>query len=155
MNNKYVDLGKGDIVNRVIQKGTTDCGLACIAMLSEIEDETVRSRAIELGLKKDGKFYTYTCDLVSLGSEFGLMIDPQEREFESFDSLTDKAILAINYNEGKGTWHWVVFHRTPDEKYVLDPRGKLPKRTGGYLPKKEKIKFWLKVTVSEQNVNDQ
>ena len=108
-------------MRRVIQEDTTGCGLACIAMLSGRSYKEVRNLALkELGFEDNGEFYTGTSHLVSLGQEFDLKIGKRRRKFKSFDLLPNKVILAINYKEKSDTWHWVVFHRTNKEQYILD-----------------------------------
>lgn len=83
----------------------------------------VRKLALSmLAFNEGGPFYTATKDLVSLGKRYNLTIDVRRRKFKSYEALPGKAILAINYREEADTWHWVVFHRTAHERYVLDPK---------------------------------
>jgi ABC-type bacteriocin/lantibiotic exporter with double-glycine peptidase domain len=109
-------------VRRVIQQDSTGCGIACIAMLAGQTYEQVRKLALSVtAFEEGGPFYTCTKDLVSLGAQYNLKIGIRRRKFKNYDALPDKAILAINYKEETDTWHWVLFHRTADDQYVLDP----------------------------------
>lgn len=110
-------------MKRVVQQDSTGCGIACIAMLAGKTYAEVRKYALKtLSLDECGPFYTNTNDLVKLGNQYELNVGVRRRKFKSFDILPDKAILAINYKENTNTWHWVVFHRTSSEQYVLDPK---------------------------------
>jgi len=40
----------------------------------------------------------------------------------------DLAIAAINFRPESDEWHWVVFRRTPDDLFILDPQAKRDKR---------------------------
>jgi len=110
-------------MERVVQQDGTGCGLACIAMLAARNYSDVKSSAIEiLEMDVNGKFYTTAPNLRKLGKAFKLDIDERCRKFQSFSLLPSLAILAINYREDQGTWHWVVFCRTDDEEFILDPK---------------------------------
>lgn len=110
-------------MRRVVQEDATGCGLACIAMLSGRKYQEVKNLAVsDLDFDNEGYFYTGTRDLVQLGESFGLKVGTRRRKFKKFDLLPNKAILAINYKEKSDTWHWVVFHRSNKEQYVLDPK---------------------------------
>jgi len=110
-------------VRRIIQQDTTGCGLACIAMLAKTSYKKVKALAIKnLDFDNDGEFYTNTKDLVFLGKNYSIEIGSRRRKFKGYGHLPDKAILAINYKESSDTWHWVIYHRTRNEEYVLDPK---------------------------------
>lgn len=115
-------------MRRVVQQDSTGCGIACVAMLAGKTYVQVRKLALEiLSLEEGDPFYTGTKDLVSLGERYNLKIGVRRRKFKAFEALPDKAILAINYKQNTDTWHWVVFHRTAKEPYVLDPKKSIKK----------------------------
>ncbi len=110
-------------IRRIVQKDRTGCGLACIAMLAECEYSQVKKAYLELFERaSNDEYYTRAPDLRKLGQAFSLDIGGRRRKFKNFQDLPKLAILAINYREDEGTWHWVVFCRTADEKFVLDPK---------------------------------
>lgn len=109
-------------MKRIIQEDSTGCGLACIAMLANKTYKTVRKVAERLEIKNQDKFYTGTKDLRELSQYFGIDIGFKRVKFNSYKSLPNIAILAINYREKSENWHWVVYYRTDNDEYVLDPK---------------------------------
>lgn len=110
-------------MQRIVQVDSTGCGLACVAMLAGRSYEQVKRKSIRLGILNDKEpFYTVTQDLRELLANYNISSKPG-RKVRKWESLPDKAILAINHQENYGIWHWVVFVRVSSEKfYVLDPR---------------------------------
>lgn len=125
-------------IRRIKQEDNTGCGLACIAMLARTDYKEVREKAIEFGIRRNGKFYTNTRDLHKLGQAFDVKtnqrrvrcVDKRIKERPDTKArfvLPDTAILAIN-ERNDGVWHWVVYRRTPRDEYFLDPRSKREER---------------------------
>lgn len=48
----------------------------------------------------------------------------REKDFVSWETLPDRALLAIKWHREKTgpAWHWVVFVREGSDRYVLDPK---------------------------------
>jgi ABC-type bacteriocin/lantibiotic exporter with double-glycine peptidase domain len=134
-------------MRRIVQVDATGCGLACIAILAKTNYKKVRELALELlGFEDDGVFYTGTSDLVKIGKELNLIISSRRRKFKTFDNLPNKAILAINYKSKTDAWHWVVFHRTESEEYVLDPKKSIKRNKRKDLNRiAKKTTHWLGV----------
>ncbi|NRB38353.1 MAG: hypothetical protein HRU20_07770 [Pseudomonadales bacterium] len=115
-------------MKRVVQQDDTGCGLACVAMLAGKSYRSVKKVAIDkYDLECDGHLYTGTTALVNLGREYGVDIGVKRRKFKGFENLPDRAILAINYREKDGNWHWVVFQRKNGQEFVLDPKVSIKK----------------------------
>lgn len=110
-------------MRRVKQGDPTGCGLACIAMLAGTDYSSVRELAVkQLGFDDSGTFYTGTKHLKDLGKSFDIELGNKRRQFNGFQNLPEMAILAINYKEDLGTWHWVVYRRTSSDEFVYDPK---------------------------------
>ena len=113
-------------MQKLKQIDSTGCGIACIAMLANLDYEEVKGYAVNrMGLGKGGDFYADTRHLRELGHMCNLEVGKKKRPFKSFEALPNTAILAINYNAEDNKWHWVVYHRTEYDEYVLDPRAEI------------------------------
>ncbi|MES2580680.1 MAG: cysteine peptidase family C39 domain-containing protein [Pseudomonadota bacterium] len=112
-------------MKRIKQEHNTGCGIACVAMLSEM----TYSKAMQKARKKFSwestkrSFYTDSSQLKELLDELKVNTD-RYRLVRNWSSLPDTAIIAINYREKSNNWHWVVFKRENDIEYVLDPLSK-------------------------------
>ncbi|MGC9208200.1 hypothetical protein, partial [Acidithiobacillus sp.] len=92
-----------------------------------------------------GTFYTGTKHLKDLGKIFDIELGNKRRQFNGFQNLPEMAILAINYKEDLGTWHWVVYRRTSSDEFVYDPKKNIKtnkRRDFGRI----KAKWFLPVT---------
>jgi len=113
-------------MRRIIQKDTTGCGIACIAMLTKQSYLKIKKSLLEIpGFTKDDYFYTDASDLRTLASKHKVVLAKRMRKFTSWSNIPDKSLLAIKYKKGKNkqesTWHWVVFNRTNKGEYIVDP----------------------------------
>jgi len=131
-------------MRRVVQQDITGCGLACIAMLADTGYSRIKEVAMELfKLHSNDELYTTAPDLRKLGQEFNLDVGGRRRRFKDFQSLPELAILAINYREAENTWHWVVFCRTADEEFVLDPNKAIKSEHRSDFGQMEKKARWF------------
>lgn len=133
-------------MRRIKQGDPTGCGLACIAMLTDTNYNSVRELAVgQLGFDDSGTFYTGTKELRELGRNFNIELGRRMRKFKNFQELPETAILAINYKEDSDTWHWVVYRRTSNDEFVYDPKKNIKsnkRRDFGRI----KAKWFLPVT---------
>ncbi|MFN3582242.1 MAG: hypothetical protein ACK4VV_17430 [Pseudomonas sp.] len=112
----------------VIQEQPTGCGIAACAALAGVSYAQARKVANGLGIfAEDPALWSDTGYVRRLLAEFGLASSSSETPFTSWQTLPDRALLAIKWHLENGTpfWHWVVFIRTPDEAYVLDSKKSL------------------------------
>ncbi len=60
-------------------------------------------------------------------SALQISASPAEVPFESWETLPDRALLAIRWRMegGRPYWHWVVFARQGDRAFVLDSKKSL------------------------------
>ena len=114
----------------VIQQEITGCAIASSAAIAGITYPEARAIANRLGIFVDDQsLWSETNHIRRLLKELGVSVDNNEREFLSWDSLPDCALLAIKWHKenGKSFWHWVVFVRVSEHEYVLDSKKSLKK----------------------------
>lgn len=118
----------GGTMRAVVQEETTGCGLACVAMLAGRDYSAVREAAAAMGIHaSDEALWSDTAHVRRLLDHFGVPAAPDESPFRGWDTLPDRALLAIKHHwEGdRAYWHWAVFVREPDGAAVLDPAAHL------------------------------
>ena len=109
----------------VVQQQISGCGIAACAALAQLDYATARQAANRLGIHaEDPLLWSDTGYVCRLLGELGLSADPQPTPFSDWQSLPDRALLAIKWRLDKGRpfWHWVVFVRQTDCFYVLDSK---------------------------------
>jgi ABC-type bacteriocin/lantibiotic exporter with double-glycine peptidase domain len=109
----------------VIQEEISGCGIAACAVLAGITYEEAKASANALGIfASDPTLWSETAHVRRLIRELGVSVSETETPFESWESLPDKALLAIKWRleEGKPFWHWVVFSREDGVAKVLDSK---------------------------------
>ena len=106
----------------ITQANLTDCGLACVAMVSGKSLEAVLRAAIkECGYPKEGPHTTSDEDLFKLLDHFGIKYGKKQK-VKTVDSLPSIAIMETRKMPSTGNSHLVVFERTADgEAKALDP----------------------------------
>ena len=109
----------------VIQKERTGCGIASVAALAGVSYERAKAEANRLGIHaEDRKLWSDTKYVRTLLRRFGMSVARKERRFVSWETLPDRALLAVKWHLEKGApfWHWVVFAREGKSFYVLDSK---------------------------------
>ena len=106
----------------ITQANLTDCGLACVAMVSGKSLETVLRAAIkECGYPKEGPHTTSDEDLFKLLDHFGIKYGKKQK-VKTVDALPSIAIMETRKMPSTGNSHLVVFERTADgDARALDP----------------------------------
>ena len=124
-------------VKLVTQETLTDCGLACVAMVSGQSLATVRKVAIkELGYPKDGPYTTTHENLFKLLAHFGIG-HGKKAPFKSLAAMPSLAIMETRKMPSTGNSHLVVFERMPDgDERVLDP---------GFWLKQQERRDWNRI----------
>jgi ABC-type bacteriocin/lantibiotic exporter with double-glycine peptidase domain len=115
----------GKDMEAVIQEEVTGCGIAASAALAGLGYAEARKRAGALGIQaSDPSLWSDTQYVRRLLREFGISASPKETPFESWEQLSDKALLAIKWRmeQGQPFWHWVLFVRENGEAKVLDSK---------------------------------
>src|SRR5690554_2618744 len=122
----------GKAMEPVIQEEPTGCGIAASAALAGVSYAEAKKKANALGIySADKSLWSETEHVRTLVREFGISVSPKETPFKTWESLPDKALLAIKWRteHGKSFWHWVVFIREHGEAKVLDSKKALKSNT--------------------------
>jgi ABC-type bacteriocin/lantibiotic exporter with double-glycine peptidase domain len=109
----------------VIQKERTGCGIASVAALAGVSYDRAKAEASRLGiLAEDRKLWSDTKYVRMLLRKFGISVAGKEQRFVTWETLPDRALLAVKWHLENGTpfWHWVVFAREGRSLYVLDSK---------------------------------
>ena len=112
----------------VIQEEKTGCAIASSAAIAGISYEEARKIANGMGIyAEDSELWSETNYIRRLLAKLGVKADNREIPFTNWESLPNCALLSIKWHleNGKPYWHWVVFVREGDRKYVLDSRKSL------------------------------
>ncbi len=108
----------------ITQEHPEGCALACAAMLAGRPYAEIAAIAHRLEIHAgDRALYTGSALLRRLLDRLGVAVAPDERLFDGWAALPDKALLATNWHMENDSphWHWVVFTRNGDDAAVLDP----------------------------------
>lgn len=110
-------------MNIVVQEEPYGCGIASVANIVGVSYADAKSKAVSMGISaEDDLLYSDTNYVRTLLKYYGFDTSLDETPFDSWDSLPDKSLLAINYREENGIpfWHWVVFSRANGNPVVMD-----------------------------------
>jgi len=107
----------------IIQKNNSDCGLACVAMICEVQYQLVLEHFMDLNLyakhKKQTPYSTNFKDINSILSRLGF--EGKVQRFKNWDDITHPSIIKIP-NGRKYSFHWIVAIPHPEHKIVIyDP----------------------------------
>ncbi|MDQ7729828.1 hypothetical protein [Halomonas sp. SpR8] len=119
-------------MNPVIQEEISGCGIAACAALTSITYVQAKEAANALGIyAEDTALWSDTEYVRKLLRALGITVAPTETPFDTWESLPDKALLAIKWRmeQGRLFWHWVVFVRDEREAVVLDSKKALKTNT--------------------------
>lgn len=112
----------------VVQEERTGCGIASVAAIAGLSYARAKAMAASLGISaQDRRLWSETAPVKRLLAQFGIRTARGTRPFRTWSDLLDCALLAIKWHlEGAGPfWHWVVFVRKKDRRYVLDSKAAL------------------------------
>jgi len=122
------DFRTGCNLKPVIQEEATGCAIACAATLAGISYRQARKIANGMGIFAEDKLlWSETGSIRRLLESLNIVTGGREMPFSKWDSLPNRALLAIKWHMEKGrpNWHWVVFVRDGGASYVLDPKKSL------------------------------
>ena len=107
----------------VIQQEKTGCAIASSAALSGISYKKAKSIANNLGVyAEDPSLWSETSHIRKILNKLNIKTSKSETTFKSWETLPERALLAIKWHKKKGKpyWHWVVYVREKNTEYVLD-----------------------------------
>jgi len=109
----------------VIQQEYTGCAIASSAVLAGISYKEAKDIANSLGIyAEDSNLWSNPKHIRRILEKLGIKTDQSETTFKNWDSLPECALLAIKWHikNGKPYWHWVVYVRKHNQKFVLDSK---------------------------------
>ncbi len=109
----------------VIQQEIAGCAIASTAALAGISYTTAKKAAKSLGITAtDPTLWSDSTHIRRLLRHYNIKTDKHETPFTNWQSLPDRALLAIKWHLEKEIpyWHWVVFVRDTNGEYVLDSK---------------------------------
>lgn len=118
----------GGIRNKIRQQGSSDCGVACLAMAAGISYNEAKDAFDSTGLsvRRGGKaayssnFKELLCALEHKG------VLASRKRFKGWGDIQGLSIIKTNV-DAKRNWHWVVAYRDAEHGIiVLDPAIDLP-----------------------------
>src|SRR5690554_7129720 len=93
----------GKAMEPVIQEEPTGCGIAASAALAGVSYAEAKKKANALGIySADKSLWSETEHVRTLIREFGISVSPKETPFKTWESLPDKALLAIKWRTEHG-----------------------------------------------------
>lgn len=111
-------------LKHVAQQRGTDCGVACISSLAGVSP----ARALKaLELDRRARSHRTRPERVRAAlAAFNLRMHREVycEDWARIPAHVQYALLCVNYDEEKDTWHWVVFDRSEPDQPILDPRSK-------------------------------
>ena len=109
-------------IKLVTQANLTDCGLACVAMVTgKSLDAVLRVAIKECGYPKDGPHTTTDENLFKLLDHFGIKYGKKQK-VKTVEALPPLAIMETRKMPSTGNSHLVVFERTAEgDEHALDP----------------------------------
>lgn len=111
-------------LKHIRQQRVTDCGVACICSIAGVS----RTSALEaLEVKKSARSYRTSAEEMRAALKkfrFQMLREVYCSDWAKFSNRVELALLAVNYDNKKNNWHWVVFDRSTPDKPILDPQSK-------------------------------
>lgn len=110
-------------MRRITQKTGTSCGVACVAMLARLSYRD----AFKLGVALWGKEYwveshrTDISELRMMLARLGWRLGRKVR-CENWHRVPPGTLAAVQWNQTKDAWHWVVTATDAEGLFVFDPR---------------------------------
>lgn len=125
------------LLNRVSQKAweTADCGIACVAMVTDVEYN--ESFEILKHNEKKGQFFTRHKHLINAIT--ALNKHAVKKKFISYENINSLAIIAVNEDANRN-WHWIAFDGA--RRYAYDPNPEVTHKINlkdlkeNYIPRK-------------------
>lgn len=112
-------------IQRVLQRDSSDCGVACLAMVANISYLTARGVFDAIGIPNIRPHLPYATNFKQLRqalTEFG--IESSLERWRGWGHFSGIGILAVNAGPGSSprNWHWVVAEAHPVYEVVVhDP----------------------------------
>ena len=107
-------------IRRVVQRDETDCGIACLMMVTGRSRGHVERIVREQVLRKTtGNAYTRHLHLLKALALLGFR--GTKMRFRTWQAVPTPAIVPIRRRAGGRHWHWVVLRGEGERRRRLDP----------------------------------
>lgn len=116
---------KFDRSRPVFQRDITGCAIASTAWIAGEEYSAVKRGAEEIGIDiLNSSLWSDVAPMRQLLKHFDISAGPREIPFQSWENLSDQALLAVkwHFERGRPHWHWTVFSRQTGGAFVMDPK---------------------------------
>lgn len=121
-------------INLIQQKYGTDSGIACVAMLSGKDYESVMKKAKKCkfsrkwGNRRDRNYGMNNEQIKILLQKFisQFNIKRRFRTFEKWDDIKSRCLVSVCCGQYDQTPHWIIADRVDDDLIVYDPKEKEP-----------------------------
>lgn len=121
-------------INLIQQKYGTDSGIACVAMLSGKDYESVMKKAKKCkfsrkwGNRRDRNYGMNNEQIKILIQKFisQFNIKRRFRTFEKWDDIKSRCLVSVDFNKENKTCHWVIADRVDDDLIIYDPKENEP-----------------------------
>lgn len=119
----------------ISQANTTECGVACVAML--MERGTLRKARKLIEFPNDGDFRTTHTEIRNALEPFGVTIGRKIscNDWKILRESVSVALVAVNHSidseDNIPKWHWLVYDNTGTPPRILDPNKKTVRKSHG------------------------
>lgn len=137
----------------VRQEEQTGCAIASAAALAGVSYQEAKTVANRIGVyATDPALWSETHSLRELLAQLGLTVSNNEVPFMGWDALPNLALLSLTWHRahGKPYWHWGVFIREGERRYVLDSKTSLTRNIRTDFGRM-KPKWSIAITASQGN----
>jgi ABC-type bacteriocin/lantibiotic exporter with double-glycine peptidase domain len=110
---------KTNKIDHIWQEDTTGCGLAVVAMITGNTYQQVKRKAIKKRITTKSFFGTRSFQIRKLLKLYGYA-GRRKKKFKKWREIPSSSIVATNF-QNNGWFHWVLFIRSENDCYLLDP----------------------------------
>lgn len=113
-----------DQLRHVRQSRGTDCGVACVRILAGVSAACAMKAP---KLEPAAIFHRTRPEQIRAAlASFGVWMfrEVHCEDWSKIPQRVNRALLVVNYDDVKDTWHWVVFDRADPKTPILDPQSK-------------------------------
>jgi ABC-type bacteriocin/lantibiotic exporter with double-glycine peptidase domain len=110
-------------IQRVVQQTGTSCGVACVAMLARLSFRDAYAAGLALWGQEywDESHRTDSSELRQMLAVLGWRLGRQVK-CRIWRKVPPDALVAVQWNRSKNTWHWVVSGQDAAGPFFFDPR---------------------------------
>jgi len=107
-------------IKLIQQKRDNDCGVAVISMLSGVKYFEVKRKLIQTKIIHPDYCYMNFRQIKHGLVLFNINVK-YRRKFSRWRDIQNTSIVSTNYTQNRKYWHWVLFIRLMDDRFIIDP----------------------------------